>query len=328
VFQSTLVFFPEDEFHGLQAGIPLSRLLKEVIAVPRTRQVNLLAHSLGNIVVNSALLQDGMNGVIDTYVMNEAAIAAEVFSVNYSYSPVEVETFFPHGIDYGYSGDQRWQMEWEDMLAGRPPRRDREGFEFPDFSDVTRWHRNLEEKGNPALFPKPKYDLRWRQVRPRTGVPRSGASGSPERGPWRGFFASNIERTIIYNTYNATDFLLYLAWPTSVRAQKPNFGPLGILADNRATQFWALLPNTGPEEEYLWNFGGTHSNMTRQWAELAHWFPPLSLAAGQAFHANLRNWDFSPWGGVSPALSHGYMTGRPLPDVWGAYEALQTIFSE
>jgi hypothetical protein len=325
---SKLTFFPEDELHALQSGVPFSNLLKKTIDVPSSRSVRIIAHSLGNMVVNSALLQPNMEGVIDAYVMNDAAVAAEAFADDYLYSLFEIQTMFPHAVEYGYGNDQRWRSDWDDMRAGRPPTKDREGFEFPNFADLIKWTEMLRQESNPALFPQPEYALRWRQTRPATGVPPVGGSATPERGPWRGIFASNTRKTAIYNTYNSTDLVLTGAWVGSVGTQKPNLGPLGLLADDRSTQFWATLTNTGPEEEYLWDFRGNHANITRQWAELAHWFPPISVAAGSSAHQTLRSYDFSSWGGVHLLLSHSYMAGRPLPDVWGAFGILKGLLDE
>src|SRR5205823_4142425 len=55
---TNLVFFPEDEFHALQTGVPLAQLIltltSETSGSPR--QIDVIAHSLGNMAVNSALM--------------------------------------------------------------------------------------------------------------------------------------------------------------------------------------------------------------------------------------------------------------------------------
>src|SRR4029077_9279283 len=55
---SNLFFFPVDEFHALQTGIPLAWFLLNLKTAPdfSTRQLDVIAHSLGNMAVNSALM--------------------------------------------------------------------------------------------------------------------------------------------------------------------------------------------------------------------------------------------------------------------------------
>ncbi len=318
------VYFPEDEFHALQSGVPVSGILKDLAS---GRRLDVIAHSLGNMVVNSALMQPGMSGVVRRFVMNDPAIAADAFDPNYPYSPQERTDYEFHARRYGFPDDAFWQAEWDDMNAGRPYR-EADGGPVPDYTDLLRWEAKLRDEINPALYPKPRYELRWRQVRVAEPGP-VGTSETPERGPWRGLFAGNTSRAAIYNTFNTGDRILGLLWPQSQTLQKPNRGVLGLGSDNRIQQFWALLKNTGAEEEYLWEFSGTHANITRQWAELAHWFSSRSQATGRAPVDAVTSVDLSRWGGSSlsePVQTHGYMTGRPLSDVWGGYETLRDLF--
>ena len=264
-----------------------------------------------------------MDDIVDTYIMNEAAVSADAFDGDYAYSFVEESTMFPHAETLGYPDDARWTQEWQNMKAGFPPTPVPGGATLPraDFTDLSEWQRKLKEDIDPALTPKPIYDLRWRQSRLQEELT------SPALGPWRGYFAANRSRARIVNTYNSTDAVLFLAWPLAQRLQKPNVGLLGLSSDDRKTQFWAALVDTGPAQEYLWEFEGQHAAVTRQWAELANWFPAISIAAGQAIHSALENVDFTDSGGVGPKLSHTYLTDKPFDEVWSVYETLADILA-
>jgi hypothetical protein len=334
------VYFPEDEFHALQSGVPLSGLLRDVLR-PSSRSISIVAHSLGNMVVNSALMQRGMKNVVDRYIMYDAAIAADSFDASYEYSLSEQVNLFVNAEEYGfgYDGsarpiDDRWQRDWQDMQAGRPyalvgPADQRS--EMPDFTDIENWRDKVSKRMDPALLPKPMFELRWRQQRIAGEIPAMGGD-VPERGPWRGLFAGNLERTRFLNAYNRDDQVLRIdgvvspsfdlhAWYTCQIIQKPNVGPLGLAEEGRSVQFWALLEDTDASQEYLWGFQGIHANITRQWAEVAHWFPAVSGPAGSRPVAGMQNEDMRAFAGNSGFGSHTYMTSKALPIVWNGYAA-------
>jgi hypothetical protein len=336
------LYFPEDEFHALQTGIPLSRLLKETLDRPSSRSIDVIAHSLGNMAVHSALMQPGMDDIVDRYIMNDAAIPADTLSTSYPYSTIEKESMFPHAEAYGFGhlqsalpADKRWESDWKDIQVGRPYKVTvigNETIEEPDFTDFRNWNQKLSDDINPSLLPQPTYELRWRQRRPALGIPATGTGETPQRGPWSAFFDGNLQRAIILNAFNSGDQILRIdgsfgdsplnlhAWYVCQRRQKPSAGLLGLGPDNRTAQYWALLSNTTAAEEYLWRFVGNHANIHRQWAELAYWFPSVSGAAGATEIPGLRNEDMFAFGGSDGVASHTYMTGKPFSDVWGAYE--------
>ncbi len=372
------IFFPEDEFHALQTGVPLSRYLTEDLPAStngRKPFIEVIAHSLGNMAVNSALtLMPPFT--IDRYVMNEAAVPAEAFDANYQYSPTEMTNMFPHARDYGYSDaagvpqDARWQADWLNMQSGLPYKPNAvTGLLEPDLTDLQEWNAQIES--NAELVPRPLYDVRWTQERPVETpdalfpVPPLDLSGTtPRRGPWRGFFAGNRARTTILNTWNGTDQALRIddgfaqyqgllglppeLFPTNFRLyvwylcqtlQKPTVRGgldlgLGLRPDNRSVQFWARLKDANSLEEYTWS-GGNHANITRQWAELAYWFPALSGAAGATPIAVLQNQPFRQYGGDDSAnaeyasfTSHTYMTTKAFHEVWGAYGRLRDFLAD
>jgi hypothetical protein len=115
-----------------------------------------------------------------------------------------------------------------------------------------------------------------------------------------------------------------------------NLGFPTTRVDDRKVRQWAQLDVDLQAEDSIWNDGGTHANVTRQWAELAFWFPALSEAAGTRplGMPGVHDEDFGEYGrddsafdptAAAQVLSHGYMVGRSFPDVWGGYVRLRDV---
>jgi hypothetical protein len=134
----------------------------------------------------------------------------------------------------------------------------------------------------------------------------------PQRGPWQGFFAANLQKATILNMYNPNDGVLSFAWPIMQLQEKPNdrsklvaLGAalldvipqklLGVTVpafvqflpaqadDTRGESFWAKLNFTTSLENSVFPPSAqvpTQTNIVRQWAELSQWFPSLTLSAG------------------------------------------------
>ncbi len=318
------LFFPEDEFHALQSGVPMARFLACLRANRdgSSRRVHLIAHSLGNMVMHSALMRLGNRRAVDKYVMYDAAFASEALNRSYTPNLYDAFTFGPHAGDYGYPSDLRWDLEW--------------GLISIDPLSRIAWNLRLNSMYE-DVQPRPDYNRRWTQVRPFEVPDRASSTSTPARGPWRGLFAVNPGRTEIINAFNGNDSILGLVWETMQRLQKPNFGPLGLLFDGPGPllQFWGRLPNAEAEEERVWETAGDagcqatdtgvrHGNLIRQWAEVSHWFPSISQATGRTAQPFMsRNLDFSTYGNViNPLTSHSYLVVRKSSDVWRAYEEL------
>jgi transglutaminase-like putative cysteine protease len=318
------LFFPEDEFHALQSGVPMARFLACLRGNldGSSRRVHVIAHSLGNMVMQSALMRLGNRRAVDKYVMYDAAFASESLNRNYERTFYDTVTFGPHVADYGYPSDLRWDIEW--------------GLISIDPLSRIAWNLRLNSMYEDIL-PRPDYNRRWTQVRPFEVSDRASATSTPARGPWRGLFAVNPGRTEMINAFNQNDTILGLVWETMQRLQKPNFGPLGLLADGPGPllQFWGRLPNSAAEEERVWELpsgagcqatdtGIRHGNLIRQWAEVSHWFPSISQATGRTAQPFMsRNLNFSTYGDVlNPLTSHSYLVVRNSSDVWRAYEEL------
>lgn len=346
--------FPDDEMRAFESGVALAKLLHTLDADGRT--LNVVAHSLGNMVVNSALTRtQELHGTqIANYVMNEGAVPTEAFAQEYVPSIEESTVMLPGAANYGYAPpnpdgtpstnvDSRWRTDWSEMWAGEPHRISNDGFDFPDFADVQDWctkicgTSDLNVCANPVqarlscpaainTAPLPQYAYRWSQVRPggyEGDAPDTADSNSPpQRGPWRGFFGKNRTKTRMINTFNTNDSVLQ-SWYTN-RVIIPQTGPLGLFSDSRHQNFWAKLKNTGSEEDAIFGDGLTHSNIVRQWAELAYWFSPLSGPVGSGPVPQIEssggiNCNLTSFGGTADE-SHSYLTIRTYPQVFEGWK--------
>jgi hypothetical protein len=323
--------YPEAEFRALQAGVPFSRFLVELKKATQPT-ISILAHSLGNTVVHSALTRVPRD-TVTMLLMNQSATAAEAFDHSYVPTPRENAVLLAHAQKYGYEpsgADVRWKMEWIDIQNGQPLLVGTDGLPTePDLRDLRAWQTKTLENRSAGVLPVPSYELRWSQTRPSGGIPDDGSIGAtPQRGSWRGVFEDNLDRTVVLNTFNVHDRVLQISWYETQLLQKPFLGLLGLASDDRHTQFWGRLYNTGPDQEYLWGFSGSgHMNVIRQWAELAYWFPAVSAATGTAGQLKLRNTDFSRFGDfISPIDGHSYLRTRPFAEVWEAYAAVAAHF--
>ncbi|WP_291983732.1 Ig-like domain-containing protein [Luteitalea sp.] len=316
----TRVYFPEDEFHALQAGKVLSEEIMNLKA-PSGRSVDVIAHSLGNMVVNSAFtfLEPG---VVSTYVMHQAALPAEAFSQNYGLDNLSL--LVVSAANQGYPDDQPWEAMWSNMDQGL---RDAWASRFPS--------------GTPPTDVQRAFTHRWRLQRPDDWTPATLSAGPILRGgPWRGVFSGTARKTKLVNTWSDHDMVTGFIWLSMQYGQKPNVGVLGLGAENAVNQFWGALPNDTEAEQFLWPVaqrGGSTRRLVRQWAELAHWFPSLSVAAGRTGNLEIlptfgyRALDFSQYGKVEGAESlsaqgirdsHSYLINWGIQRVWGGWREM------
>jgi hypothetical protein len=342
--------FPPDEFHAFQTGIPLSRLLKTLSVGPSgKRRIDVVAHSLGNIVVNSALaFGDGMEGVVHAYVMNQAAVPAEAFKTTY----IDDSVLRSNAANHGYPSDDIWAKQWlamnrdfcsrdfcgdcTEVLSAPTPL-------WPiGAGDLKVWCQKVI--GSAPLSANAMYGYRW-------------SSARYEHSPWRGVFADNVASTMIYNTYSTGDVVMGLGYQEMALHQKPFI----TINDDRSISFWADLGLGGTNQLYLWDGSEqlAHADQVRHWAELTLWFSPLSRGAAVGpinvsppVGANIEDVDFSTiadaataplvnsmgltstlgplfgavGGVIDPALvSHGYMVYGTLSQVWCGYVKVQSL---
>jgi hypothetical protein len=140
-------------------------------------------------------------------------------------------------------------------------------------------------------------------------------------------FASNVSKTRLVNTFSGADQVVGLAWHAHQLTQKPAVSFLGLGSEGPDAMFWGALLNTSDAENQVWSAGTgapieAIRNTTRQWAELAYWFPVTTKAVG-VIGGEGPSWlrhDFSSVGagGTLPS-SHSYMTQFPFSQVWSAW---------
>jgi hypothetical protein len=307
------VYFPEDEFRALEMQVPLANFLGTTLA--GFRGINVLAHSLGNMAVNSALAVLPAN-TVKNYAMVDAAVPNEAFGTSYTPSITEtvaLQTAPGGAIANGYPTDGLYIADWT-MLIGRAL----VGDVLPYVSwaaNVNLWRgydpdRSTEELGR-------LYMERWR-------------TAENESSPWRGLFAMNPSRTRMLNFHNPFDMVLSIdkvfpIWLSCQLLQKPQLaGGLGVAHyDDSNTQLWGRLSFVDAEEEALFTGSPGNPNVysparaqLRRWSELAFWFQPLSGAAGQMPIRNqlVTNHDMTLVGGdgnLPGVTSHTYMTSLP-----------------
>lgn len=104
------LYYPEDEFNALQAGIPLGKYIAELRQRTGVERLNIFAHSLGNMVVNNALKEIPSSGAPINYVLHEAAVSSEAFLEQYNPAAPEslavpgVQRLLNHARALGYPG--------------------------------------------------------------------------------------------------------------------------------------------------------------------------------------------------------------------------------
>ena len=117
-------YLADDEFSALETGVPMSLyVVREKLAIS-DRTFSVLAHSLGNMAVNSAI---GLAPpqTFRNYVMYDAAVPIEAFSRVSFNGLAAVQTLHPHAAALGFqmtsdgtgSGGKSWRMTVATLYA-------------------------------------------------------------------------------------------------------------------------------------------------------------------------------------------------------------------
>lgn len=354
---TALVQYPEDEFHALQMGVPLAKYIAGVHSQLQQPDIFMMAHSLGNVAANSALSRPELAGdIVKKYIMNEAAMASEVFNRNYAPEPEELRIGTGlgsrHAERYGYSQnanelDARWTSEWNSVLG--LPARVAWGLKVKSLEN-----RDGLEEG--FLAGGDFYSRRWRlnDGTRNWGDDEIDDGNKFARGDWRGVFDKNLTRTAVWNTWSENDLILKFAWRSLNRIAKPNPGGGFIkkiiaggteyfvqfthldgyapVLDNIYTQRW-LLGDWTKKEQFLIFGENDNGNWAakRKMAELSQWFPAVSKAAGFQPVRDLpagRNCNFSGYySGLNVIETHSYMKMTDYHKVDTAWQTVKEIFS-
>lgn len=327
------LFYVRDEFRAFQSSVPIAHFLAEQRArIGQAGRIDIIAHSLGNLAVNEALLALPA-GTVSSYAMVESAVPMEAFTnivrlgTDAQMTSGDLGTFSATSDGYappcpGEPGtcpaaDQKWEASWLRILGDR-------------------------NDGNVDLYEKwrEKAGANLSEAELRTAYVRrwSGATVAGSNSPWRGRFAENVAKTAVTNYYATTDqvFAPRIAvndlegiWIQAQRLQKPHsFGILPIGFDDEFVQYWGRLDGTDSSELLLWDDGtekdADQIRTTRRWAELAFWFSPVTFAAGyrpltsDTQVPNIRMDAVAGNGGLDDGFSsHRYLTVAPS---WRAFE--------
>lgn len=321
--------FPIDEFNALQSGVPVGLLLSRHL---RGREIQMMAHSLGNMALNSALTLV-RPGTVKSFVMYDAAVAAEAFSPAHFPDARELSFMIPEAQEQGYPDDAPWEEQWQSMVA-HPNRPDLSCLytPLPLRPPLSKWNANLANL-NPNLAPQPRYQTRWRQF-PVVSGRRQGA--------WSGYFVPPAGLRLI-NAYNPFDDIVrmgnapYNAWYLSQSLQRPYSGWIfgAGFTDGNCVQYWGRLREDDVSlaaENALWAVGAAapelgapgpaaRARLTRRWGEMTYWFPAISGGVGaQALPGGVGATQFEFSHNVlNPLTSHGYMNDLRLDEVWSHY---------
>ena len=342
-------YFPGDEFTAFQTGVPLGRFFKERKVAGQA--LHILAHSLGNLAVNSAILRaPSMSVASDRYIMVEAAVAVEAFS--HGYRP-DSDPGFPGNpalpfqrmvapvggaIDAGYPRDRRWSEQWN--------RNDPVCEDDPDTVDdpldpgrddiclaVRAWWSRKIALMIPRVHVAPDFTVRWTKY--------------TDQAPWRGIFVSNLARAQFWNFFNRDDQALEIAkgdglqaspWLLAQLLMKPYVEPWGLHPDVSGLS-WALLDQSLAPGDFdaLWRDSPEseteRANTLRLWSELAFQLQPLSGPTG-AQPAEALGVEHNPdmtrvggAGGFPDYPSHTYWTS-PLGTVGPFYKQVADLMKQ
>jgi len=224
---SPLGFYPHNEFRSFETGVPIAKWLNS-LKMPNgaVKTLNVLAHSMGNVVINSAFTRPSteiLPGTVDKYIAAEAAMPSEAFqgpgspyfASTDTTKPNFLQWLVPHEQQLGYPDDGRWSAEWQQKSQA-----DQNTWAGKACAGIGgTWSNNL---CSGATIIAPQYQTRWSQVRPNgKSVPPDSdplpAGSAPRRGPWLDFFSGNVPTfnprsavKEVFNTYSTTDSVLIL----------------------------------------------------------------------------------------------------------------------
>jgi hypothetical protein len=328
------LFFPDDEFRALQSGVPFAAFFNQLKASSNTTTV--IAHSLGNMAVNSALTRPNLlPGAVKQYMMNDAAVPLEAFTTSDVFAtdpqiPPGSEQFQAnifkqnrkifmqgHLAQEGFPDDGIWNnllqqilpLPFTNCINGQVCLDTAHGV-FDNFYNA-----------RPIADRNTHYVTRWRKQRPGKVAPPNDSS--LQTGPWNGFFANNLNLTDMYNSFNVGDCVLNNPWFANELFQKPDRGPLASISD---TAYVFSHRNGGPfpvdkhtnasDNDPDTVHSSTDSLDNQSWLNLEPPFPSVLLGDFNSHYGIHRQWTelayWYPAGSAPVGVSDGNLTDQTV----------------
>jgi hypothetical protein len=311
------LYFPDDTFRAFESGTALANLLAQLSN--NNSQVNVIAHSLGNMVVNAALTQLPQ-GTVENYVMNEAAIPADAFFTDYDTLnnanagalaatnpymfgfltaanptdgiPFQQDYQTKHLAQLGQTDNTVWTQLLSQVLASPTTMINGAGAEVTNPNSPLVIYEQFYGDDNPTPTDAAAVDYtsRWQFLQ------------GQNYGPWLGYFASNLQNTNLFNSYSNADCVINNALLIKQLVQSPDrsFGsvPQASFGDsigdlnyaftlsNYASPFpTANLTDNLQNQQWLFQpssspaLYGNTANY-RRWTRMAYWYPGTAIGTG------------------------------------------------
>jgi len=301
-------------FNSFQAGSALGTILTNLSFAAGSRRLQMMTHSLGNNVASEAI-RTNKAGIVDSYVMCEAATGAGAYMEGATSPSNENSKLLAQARTYGYkerydlSGsdfDDVWRNRWADNPVIHPG------------GDCEWWPTTPIEKPNYV-----NYSERWKNC-------------YVEPDPQRGYFKSVpcLLGGMLYCSYSAEDAVVGdTKWGINVWLDNQ----IGVFlvpphrpddaADDNDWDFLDIYDEDLPEQASMKEGAAVITEEVRKWALLSYYFCDLTSAAGASGIG-----DGDKYRSVNAAEqgidSHGAMRSNPLYKVWKFWSWAGTILGQ
>jgi hypothetical protein len=244
--ETSMAHFNTNIFNAFQASESVGLFLEGLTKAGKT--VNVLAHSLGNMLVSNAIKINPNIG-INNYILHQAAVAANAYNANYDGEGVSTYRWLvDQASEWGYPNDKPWEKVCDYCSC------DTEGDCELNYWNDRRWTKSiyLDKFENSVDY----WDGYFENVPNQIG------------DPWGNYFSAVPENLIgkMINTFSPSDCVVadtkfgLNPWMDNQQVNRPDLGGVGTCL---AT--WCDLPE---------------DDANREWSELAYYFGAVSLAAG------------------------------------------------
>jgi cysteine peptidase C11 family protein/alpha/beta hydrolase family protein DUF900 len=306
-------FFNKNVFNAFQTSIPVGKFLKDLNDRNSGRQLNVMAHSLGNLVVSNAIKNtDDLH--VNKYISIQSAVAANAYNANYDGDGVNPEDGVKPDLEllaqasmWGYPDDvphksicliyflsdmSCWNGKWTQ----------------------TQWtqERYIDKKDNDTDY--------WDEYYHYRDIP------STIFDPWGDYFHVLIDEDKVAEMINT------FYWGDKVVGEVWRQNQLLIIPDLQGGS-WKRLPDSLPlgkiegiEDEEV----KKDAEQNREWAELSYYFNSVSPAAGSIKIPGITNIIYQDFiSTLQPGLkSHGAFVDLPMIEVWKFWQKMAKELKE